>query len=291
MGFLSNAMDAVAPGLSSFAKDGAWFLNGGNMDSYLNGSWGASLNLKNSRKLMEDQFGYNLALQQDSQNWSAAQAELSRKFDERMSNSAYQRVVKDLRKANINPMLAINNGAASSPSAPMPAAGTNSVSPGPMTFKGGELGSTLSGAASLMSGFGSIAKLGSEVSVNNAHAANLEADTGLKAANTAMAEQNIRESQARSQMYVAQTNLANKRAGREQAEAKQPGVIGQGVRAMQNTANEWMENVKELGGNIGSSVEDLWNSAKTSVERFMNTRQHNRMEKTIDIMQTMPRLR
>ncbi|CAJ0596479.1 unnamed protein product, partial [Cylicocyclus nassatus] len=105
MGFLSNAMDAVAPGLSSFGKDGAWFLNGGNLDSYLNGSWGASLNLKNSRKLMEDQFGYNMAMQNDSQEWSAAQAELSRKFDERMSNTAYQRVVKDLRKANINPML------------------------------------------------------------------------------------------------------------------------------------------------------------------------------------------
>ncbi|AXH78054.1 MAG: DNA pilot protein [Microviridae sp.] len=54
--------------------------------------------------------------QEDQQQFNSAQTAETRAWEERMSNTAYQRATNDLRSAGLNPMLALMHGGASTPS-------------------------------------------------------------------------------------------------------------------------------------------------------------------------------
>lgn len=107
---------------------------------------------------------------------SDAMAREEMAFQERMSNSAYQRARSDMEKAGINPMLAVQNGGASTPSGAMGSA--------PLAQATDVFGRAVSGAMDMMRLQNETKAQGSQQALNDAMSTKALADAGASGASS-----------------------------------------------------------------------------------------------------------
>lgn len=132
----------------------------------------------------------NAQMAQSAQQASAREAQSSRDWQEHMSNTSYQRAVKDMQSAGLNPMLAYQSGGASSPSG---ATG--------LGFQA-QMGNSL---ASAVEGFNRSRSTGAEVEQKSAQTEQSGSQTSLNKAAEAKVEADTKVSEATAKQVEAST--------------------------------------------------------------------------------------
>ena len=184
MGF--NISDIINTAANPFRLVSQFGHAGKSIKDYITGETSARINSAYNLKTMAAQYAYNLGLQENAQEFNAAEAMKNRAWQEKLANSAYQRARMDLEKANLNPLLSLMQGGAatpssspaSSPSASVSALGVNST---------GKIGEVAGAVMAGMNTIGAAAQLGGKIRQQNADIAATQAETRLKDAQTAQA--------------------------------------------------------------------------------------------------------
>lgn len=180
------------------------------------------------------------------------EAQKNRDFQERLSNTAYGRAMKDMREAGLNPMLAFDKGGASTPSGSQA-----TVQP----VRKGDIAAGLANSAkTALQLSAEIPNIKSQTASNTSTAVLNEKKAEVEQANVGAVSANTRQAEA--QTKLAQQNLqkakADTRAARAKATVEEASVPAATKHAEMDAAyagwDAFMRRLENAAGSVGSAL-------------------------------------
>lgn len=192
----------------------------------------------------------NQWLARERMNWEATQAQKQMDFQERMSNTAYQRAMSDMKAAGLNPILAYQQGGASSPAGAMA-----SASAATMENAAAAMGEGVTNAAQAGARFMELKNLAAQTDNTQSQEGLNKANADLSKVNAVKATQETATSAAQQRRADAETALAIEQM--ENPAAARALMAGQAAsaHAAAGLANIQTQQLKEFGpGRLATEI-------------------------------------
>lgn len=200
----------------------------------------------------------NIAQAWQMAQFNADQARINRDWQEKMSNTAYQRAMADMRAAGLNPILAYSQGGASSPGG------------GGASGNAAHLENTMTGLGHGVASAGQAYRQNLEMEQIKANTQNVTASADLSKASTALRHQEVATSAAQQQKAQAEAALVTEQMDNPKTQRMLMGAQAHSARAAGDLSDETRKQLREYGphwtGQAAGSAERVFNRLREAVK-------------------------